>query len=130
MSTPITKKTKMSQLINYRLKVTIIDNRSLIGNLLAFDKHMNVVLSDCEETRVPKKAVKALKKKDVSDPAELKRSLGLIILRGDQIVNMTIQSAPLTSLKKRIGLDKGKGVSKPLKTPVSVKSKFKGFKKA
>lgn len=97
---------------------------------MAFDKHMNLVLSDCEETRITKKALKSLKKNETNEPTELKRNLGLIILRGDQIVNMTIQSAPLTEMKKRIGLEKGKGVSKPLKTPVSVKSKFKGFKKA
>lgn len=117
----------MSDLINYRLKVSIVDNRNFIGTLLAFDKHMNMVLSDCEETRVPKKALKAVKKEE--NVTELKRNLGLIILRGDQIVNMTIQSEPLTSLKKRIGLERGSGVSRAIKTPVG-KGKFKGFKKA
>ncbi|EGV65389.1 Small nuclear ribonucleoprotein-associated protein B [Yamadazyma tenuis] len=125
---PITKKTKMSELLHYRLKVSSIDGRSFIGNLLAFDKHMNLVLSDCEEVRIPKKSLQDLKKGVATEPRELKTNLGLIILRGDQIVNLTIQSPPVTNPKKRLGLEKGKGTSKPLKTPVSVKSKFKGFR--
>lgn len=122
----ITKKTKMSELINYRLKVFTIDNKNYIGQLLAFDKHMNLVLSDCEETRIPKKTMKDLKNGS-NDVVELKRNLGLIILRGDQIISVIIESPPMTDGKKRLGLDKGKGVSKPLKVPVSVK---KGFKKS
>lgn len=124
MSLAITKKTKLSELIHYRLKVSTIDNKSFIGNLLAFDKHMNLVLSDTEEVRLPKKTLQNIKAgKDIK---EIKTNLGLIILRGDQIVNLTIQSAPLTSTKQRIGLQKGKGIVKPLK-PVSVKSKLKGI---
>lgn len=85
---------------------------------------MNLVLSDTEEVRLPKKTLQNIKAgKDIK---EIKTNLGLIILRGDQIVNLTIQSAPLTSTKQRIGLQKGKGIVKPLK-PVSVKSKLKGI---
>jgi small nuclear ribonucleoprotein (snRNP)-like protein len=33
------------------MKVTIQDGRTLVGTLMAFDKYMNLVLGDCEESR-------------------------------------------------------------------------------
>ena len=39
------------QLINHRIRVTIQDSRMLVGTLLAFDKHVNLVLADTEEFR-------------------------------------------------------------------------------
>ncbi|KAI5954502.1 SNRPB [Candida jiufengensis] len=122
---PITKKTRMSDLINYRLKITTIDNRIYIGSLLSFDKFMNLVLSDCEESRITKKSWQELKKNNknknkrptittkntplfpteipkINKPDVVKRQLGLIILRGEQIVNFTIETGPLIDLKTRI----------------------------
>lgn len=119
----------MSDLINYRIKISTIDNRSYIGTLLAFDKHLNLVLSDTIESRITKKSYSELKKSN--NPTEIKptldkRSLGLIILRGDQIVSLVIESAPLTSVGSRLGVgNKGTGTSRPLKTPVSVKGRLK-----
>ncbi|CCE72792.1 Piso0_000386 [Millerozyma farinosa CBS 7064] len=117
----------MSDLIHYRLRVNTIDNRDFVGQFLAFDKHMNLVLSDTEESRITKKSYQELKRThNTNSIVEEKRSLGLVILRGEQIVNISIESAPPLGAKKRIELQKGKGISRPLKTPVSVKSKLQG----
>ncbi len=42
------------QFVNWRMSVTISDNRSLVGTFMAFDRHMNLVLADCEEYRTIK----------------------------------------------------------------------------
>src|SRR5258708_5295228 len=85
----------MLSLINWRLKVTLNDGRALVGQMLAFDRHMNLVLADCEEFRRVKP------KKKAGDPAgeptapqEIKRSLGLVILRGETVVSLSIEGPP------------------------------------
>ncbi|KZT34896.1 Sm-like ribonucleo protein [Sistotremastrum suecicum HHB10207 ss-3] len=94
MPPPKAKGGKMLSLINWRLKVTLNDGRALIGQMLAYDKHMNLVLAECEEFRRvrPKK-----KTGDTAEPRqeqEIKRSLGLVILRGEIVVSISVEGPP------------------------------------
>ena len=62
----------MLQYINYRMRVTIQDGRHLIGKFMAFDRHMNLVLGDCEEfRRLPPKKGAAADKKEEREEAKL-----------------------------------------------------------
>ncbi|MFH1439725.1 MAG: LSm family protein [Candidatus Woesearchaeota archaeon] len=55
---------------NKRVIVELKNNKQLIGNLTAFDIHINVVLTDAEERQ----------------DGEVKRKLGLVFIRGDTII--------------------------------------------
>lgn len=57
---------------------------------MAFDRHMNMVLGDTEEYR----RVKSKKGQGISEEKEEKRALGLVLLRGDCVVSMTIEGPP------------------------------------
>ncbi|KAF9146351.1 hypothetical protein BGX30_001365 [Mortierella sp. GBA39] len=77
-----------------RLRVILLDRRIMTGHMLAFDKHMNLVLSDCEEFRKIKP--KAGSSGTAAQGWEHKRTLGLVILRGETIVSMSVDAPPST----------------------------------
>ena len=92
----------MLSLINWRVKVTLSDGRNLTGQMLAFDKHMNLVLADCEEFR----RLRAKKKAGETGPAaeqEIKRTLGLVILRGEMVVSLSVEGPPPADTDEKKG---------------------------
>ncbi|ORY66516.1 uncharacterized protein BCR38DRAFT_430534 [Pseudomassariella vexata] len=123
------KQGKMAGYINYRMRVTLLDGRQMTGQMLAFDKHMNLVLADTEEFRRVKKKQNKPSAPGAAGPStqtieqEEKRTLGLTIVRGAQIVSLSVESAPPADPSTRLGksttsslpsaLASGPGVSRP-----------------
>lgn len=75
---------------------------------MAFDRHMNIVLGDTEEFR----KIRAKKTgSGLTEEREERRALGLIILRGDSVVSMTIEGPPPPDADEKI-MPGGPGVVK------------------
>lgn len=74
-------KPKLAKLLNKQVRVILTDGRQLAGKLLSFDGHMNLVVDNVQEFRKTK----------AGDTQQ--RSLGLVVLRGDQVVSTVPESA-------------------------------------
>ncbi|KAK9926835.1 hypothetical protein M0R45_024044 [Rubus argutus] len=61
----------------------IQDGRQLVGKFTAFDRHMNLVLGDCEEFR---KLPPAKGKKNTEERDD-RHTLGLVLLRGEEVIS-------------------------------------------
>ncbi|KAM9876798.1 small nuclear ribonucleoprotein [Verticillium dahliae] len=119
---------KQGKMINYRMRVTLNDGRQMTGQMLAFDKHMNLVLADTEEFRRVKRKQNKPSAPGASGSgqtveSEEKRTLGLTIVRGAQIVSLSVESEPPADPSARLGrsatggiastLSAGPGVARP-----------------
>lgn len=71
---------------------------------MAYDKHMNLVLGDCEEYR-------KIRGKKTSEEREEKRLLGLVLLRGENVIAMSAESPPPP--QSRAEAVAGPGAGKP-----------------
>jgi small nuclear ribonucleoprotein B and B' len=99
--------------VEHRLRVTLHDGRTIIGTFLAFDKHLNLVLSEAEEFRVLRKGGAAL----LEEKTE-KRSLGLVLIRGENVVSLAVEGPPPPSVTGKSsssagGMARGRGAPMP-----------------
>lgn len=98
------------------MKVELSAGRNLVGTFMAFDKHMNVVLGDCEEQRRV-----VMKGKEAKT---LKRTLGLVLVRGEYVVSLTVVGPPAASKEARAAKAQqgGPGVARPAGRGIPVAS--------
>ena len=106
----VSRTSKMLAYINYRMRVTIVDGRQIVGRFMAFDRHMNIVLGDAEEFRKlpPKKGL-------TEEERQVRRVLGFLLLRGEEVVSLTVEGPPRrrTSARRRSRRPRAWGSGRP-----------------
>ncbi|CAK4034981.1 Sm-like ribonucleo [Lecanosticta acicola] len=124
------KARKEGKMINYRIRAQMKDGRYILGTMLAFDPHMNLVLADSEEYRtVKRKAKQSGPPGSAQNSAQFvesqeKRPLGLAIIRGDKVAHTNVEGPPPADPASRLGtsapgggpptsMQAGPGIAKP-----------------
>ncbi|CAG5175040.1 hypothetical protein ACET3X_008093 [Alternaria dauci] len=99
---------RQGKMINYRMKVTLQDGRQMVGQMLAFDKHMNLVLADTEEFRRTRRRGKAAPgaTQQVTETEE-RRAIGLTIIRGAHVISLSVDGPPPADPAARLGANAG-----------------------
>jgi small nuclear ribonucleoprotein B and B' len=99
--------------VEHRLRVTLHDGRSIVGTFLAFDKHLNLVLSEAEEFRILKKKGALLEERTE------KRNLGLVLIRGENVISMAVEGPPPPTAPKAApgGPGQARGVGRGMLMP-------------
>jgi small nuclear ribonucleoprotein B and B' len=115
------KGSKLQNLIDYRVRITMNDGRQLTGLLMAFDKFMNVVLADTEEfRRIKRRSTTKAQTGDAAMEQEEKRTLGLVILRGEQVVSLSVDAPPVSENAGRLApIQPGFGTAKAIGRGIS-----------
>ena len=103
---------RIGQFVGYRMRVTIGDGRTLVGKFMAYDRHMNMVLSEAEEWRTLGGARGRAGRKrradagddaagmpppptgEASEARHVRRTLGMVILHGSEVVSLQVESGP------------------------------------
>lgn len=86
-----------------------------MGTFLAFDKHLNLVLSEAEEFRTLKSKGGVAMLEERTE----KRSLGLVLLRGENVVSLAVEGPPPPSATGKLtpggpGIARGAGRGVPV----------------
>jgi small nuclear ribonucleoprotein B and B' len=100
---------KMFAYVNTTLHVTLGDARRMVGTLIAYDRHMNLVLSGVVESRDTPKA----------EGGVATRELGLVMIRGEHVVS--IRSEPKQpKVAAKVPAGPGKAVQLPGKKKAAI----------
>lgn len=122
----VSKTSKMVAFVNYRVRVTIVDGREIVGRFMAFDRHVNLVLADAEEHR----KLPATRTMDADD-RHVRRVLGFVLLRGEEVVSLTVEGQPpagtgRTATRSGTGRAAGAGRGMPAPTAAAAPTRFGG----